>query len=108
MFYTDRQVAVLEFLQRYKRLRGVSPTLEEMAENFGVSKVTVHDHVRQLEKKGAIRKVPHMARALEILDEDYLDTYGIGLLAGRNFSADRQNDASEGILLNAAAVRTLG
>ncbi len=74
MFYTDRQVAVLEFLQRYRRLRGMSPTLEEIAEKFGVSKVTVHDHIRQLEKKGAIRKVPHMARALEILDEDYLDT----------------------------------
>lgn len=73
MFYTDRQVAILEFLQRYRRMRGVSPTLEEIAENFGVSKVTVHDHIRQLEKKGAIRKVPHMARALEILDEDYLD-----------------------------------
>ena len=42
------------------------------------------------------------------IDEDYLDAYGIGLLAGRNFSAERPTDASEGILLNATAVRTLG
>lgn len=73
VFYTDRQVAILEFLQRYRRMRNSSPTLEEMAEAFGVSKVTIHDHVRQLEKKGAVRKIPHKARALEILDPEYRD-----------------------------------
>lgn len=73
VFYTDRQLAILEFLQHYKRLRAVSPTLEEIAQHFGVSKVTVHDHLKQLEKKGAIRRQPHLARALEILDEDYID-----------------------------------
>ena len=73
MFYTDRQLAILEFLQHYRKMRGLSPTLEEIAQNFGVSKVTIHDHVRQLEKKGAIRRQPNMARALEILDPDYAD-----------------------------------
>ena len=73
MFYTDRQVAILEFLQRYRRMSGKSPTLGEIAEHFQVSKVTVHDHVRQLETKGAVRKAPHRARALEILDPNYLD-----------------------------------
>ncbi|MEM7164872.1 MAG: transcriptional repressor LexA [Planctomycetota bacterium] len=73
MFYTDRQLAVLEFLQHYRKMRGLSPTLEEIAQNFGVSRVTIHDHVRQLEKKGAIRREPNLARALEILDPDYAD-----------------------------------
>ncbi len=73
MYYTDRQMAIMEFLQRYRRLRGVSPTLEEIAESFGVSKVTVYDHVRQLEKKGALRKERHKARALEILDPNFLE-----------------------------------
>ncbi|MHC4935039.1 MAG: transcriptional repressor LexA [Planctomycetota bacterium] len=72
-FYTDRQVAVLEFLQRYQRMAGKAPTLSEISEHFGVSKVTVHDHIRQLEAKGAVRKAPHRARALEILDPDYID-----------------------------------
>ena len=70
MFYTDRQVAILEFLQRYRRMAGKSPTLGEMADHFQVSKVTVHDHIRQLESKGAVRKAPHKGRALEILDPD--------------------------------------
>lgn len=73
MFYTDRQVAILEFLQRYRRMSGKSPTLGEIATHFHVSKVTVHDHVRQLESKGAVRKAPHKARALEIIDPNYLD-----------------------------------
>ena len=72
MFYTDRQLAILEFIQRYRGDRGVSPTLEEIAQHFGVTKVTIYDHIRQLEKKGAIRKVPHLARSLEILDEEFL------------------------------------
>ena len=73
MFYTDRQVAILEFLQRFRRMNGKSPTLGEIAVQFQVSKVTVHDHIRQLEAKGAVRKAPHRARALEIIDPDYLD-----------------------------------
>ena len=73
MYYTDRQIAIMEFLQRFRRMRGVSPTLEEIAESFGVSKVTVYDHVRQLEKKGALRKEPHKARALQILDPNFLE-----------------------------------
>lgn len=71
--YTERQLAILEFLVRFKRIRGVHPTLEEIAQNFGVSKVTVHDHMKQLEKKGAIRREPHLARALEVLDPSFLE-----------------------------------
>ena len=73
VFYTDKQLAIIEFIQRFRRMRGKSPTLGEMAEHFRVSKVTVHDHLRQLEAKGAVRKAPHRARALEILDPDYID-----------------------------------
>ena len=73
MFYTDRQLAIMEFLQRYRRMAGKSPTLGEIAEHFHVSKVTVHDHVRQLEAKGAVRKAPHRARSLEIVDPDFLE-----------------------------------
>lgn len=71
MFYTDRQLEIMEFIQRYRKMRGVSPTLEEIAGQFGVSKVTIHDHIRQLEKKAAIRKVPHLARSLEVIDPSF-------------------------------------
>ena len=71
MFYTDRQVQILEFLQEFRRQRSVSPTLQEIAQHFGVTKVTIHDHLKQLEMKKAIERVPHQPRAIEILDPDY-------------------------------------
>jgi len=71
VFYTDRQVEVLEFLRDFRQQRSVSPTLEEMAQHFRVSKVTIHGHLNQLEGKKAILRVPHQARAIEILDPDY-------------------------------------
>ncbi|MFN0058453.1 MAG: transcriptional repressor LexA [Planctomycetota bacterium] len=73
MYYTDRQLAILEFLQRYRQMRTVSPTLQEIAEHFAVSKVTIHDHVQQLERKGAVRRAAHRARSLEVLDPEYQD-----------------------------------
>lgn len=73
MYYTDRQLAIVEFIQRYRRMRQVSPTLEEIAQQFGVSKVTIYEHVRQLESKGAIQREKHRARSLTILDPNYAD-----------------------------------
>ncbi|WKN42174.1 ABC transporter permease [Tunicatimonas pelagia] len=40
-------------------------------------------------------------------DENYLETMGLTLLAGRNFSEDRQTDAQEAIIINETAARTL-
>lgn len=73
MYYTDRQLAIVEFIQRYRRLRQVSPTLEEIAQHFGVSKVTIYEHIRQLESKGAIQREKHRARSLIVLDPNFSD-----------------------------------
>jgi putative ABC transport system permease protein len=45
--------------------------------------------------------------ALQI-DSAYLDTLGMKLAAGRGYSTDYANDASESLLLNESAVRALG
>ncbi|MEM1216740.1 MAG: FtsX-like permease family protein, partial [Bacteroidota bacterium] len=42
------------------------------------------------------------------VDYDYLNTLGIELLAGRNFSPNIRTDAQEAYLLNEAAVKALG
>jgi len=41
-------------------------------------------------------------------DEDFLDTYGIELVSGRNFLSDIQSDLTEAFILNETAVRLLG
>ena len=74
VIYTDRQLAIMEFLQQYRREHRKSPTMEEMATHFNVGRVTIHEHIRNLESKGAIRSTPHLARSIEIIDPQFLDT----------------------------------
>ncbi|MDR9418682.1 ABC transporter permease [Gracilimonas sp.] len=45
---------------------------------------------------------------LEIVDEHYLETMDIELLAGRNFSPDRPSDIKNGLLVNQTFVETMG
>ena len=44
---TRRQREILDFFQAYSSEQGISPTLEEIAENFGVNKVTIFGHVAE-------------------------------------------------------------
>ncbi|MGE4619439.1 MAG: transcriptional repressor LexA [Planctomycetota bacterium] len=74
MIYTLKQLAIMEFLQEYRRERHVSPTMEEMAENFQVGRVTIHEHIKNLESMGAIQRTPHRARSIEIVDPQFCDS----------------------------------
>jgi repressor LexA len=69
VFLTERQLAVLNFIRDFIADKGISPTLDEMSQYFGVSKITIYEHVSALEKKGAIRKTRNMARAIELVDQ---------------------------------------
>jgi repressor LexA len=69
VFLTEKQLAILNFIRDFIRDKGISPTLDEMSQYFGVSKVTIYEHVSALERKGAIRKTRNMARAIELLEE---------------------------------------
>lgn len=70
--YTAKQKAILEFIARSQQQRGVTPSLEEIGEEFGVHRVTIFQHVAALERRGALRRGSHMARSIEILDSDFL------------------------------------
>jgi repressor LexA len=79
--YTARQQQVLEFVRTTLEERGIAPTLEEIATDLGgISRVSVLDHLRALERKGAIRRRSREARAIEILDPDYTPSRGIPLM----------------------------
>lgn len=64
MSLTEKQFQILEFIQQYRDARGISPTMGEIAIVLGVTKVTVHEHLRQLERKGAIRREKFRARSI--------------------------------------------
>jgi len=53
---TRRQRQIVDFFQEYTHDNGMSPTYEEIAEHFGVNKVTIFGHVSELERKGVLRR----------------------------------------------------
>ncbi len=70
MYFTKRQLEILDFLRQYIAKFRVAPTLEEMADHFQVSKITIHDHVKTLEEKGVLRKAKNRARAIELVEPE--------------------------------------
>ena len=67
MYFTEKQLRILEFIKQFRDERGISPTLEEIAENFGVTKITIYEHINQLERKGALKREKFRARSIELL-----------------------------------------
>ena len=63
---TPRQMQILFFAREYRKELGYSPTLQELADELGVSKVTVFEHLGVLERKGIVRREKYRARSLEI------------------------------------------
>ncbi len=79
--YTVRQQQVLEFGRATLEERGIAPTLEEIATDLGgISRVSVLDHLRALERKGAIKRRQREARAITILDPQYVPSRGVPLV----------------------------
>ncbi len=66
---TPKQQKILLLIRDWQLTRGYSPTMQEMAEELGVSKVTVFEHVEALIKKGALRRDANKARSLELSDK---------------------------------------
>lgn len=67
---TRRQRQILDFLRAYQAEHGMSPTLEEIAEQFGVNKVTIFGHVAELERKGLLRRPQRgISRGLQLVEE---------------------------------------
>ena len=66
---TERQRAILEFLHEYVDEHGYPPTVREIGEAVGLrSPSTVHAHLAQLERAGALRRDPTKPRAIELTD----------------------------------------
>lgn len=69
MNLTPKQLNILKLIRDYRITRGYSPTMQELADELGISKVTVFEHVEALIKKGALHREPNKARSLSIADE---------------------------------------
>ena len=69
MKLTRRQREIYDYLAEFIERNGYAPSLEEIAARFGLSSVaTVHEHLENLESKGALRRDPHRSRAIELTE----------------------------------------
>ena len=65
---TKKQKNLLIFINKKIRSSGVSPSYEEMKNSLNLkSKSGIHRLISALEERGFIRRLPHKARALEVL-----------------------------------------
>jgi repressor LexA len=66
---TPKQVEIFRLIRDARMSQGFSPTLQELAAQLGVSRVTVHEHVEQLIKKGALTRETNKARSLSVAED---------------------------------------
>ena len=65
---THKQYELLICIENKLRQSGVSPSFDEMRNALGLkSKSGIHRLITGLEERGFIRRLPHKARALEVV-----------------------------------------
>jgi repressor LexA len=97
---TSRQKEVLSFITGYIRTHVYPPTIREIAEHFAISIKGAHDHVRALQKKGALRQGDGRSRTLELVEcgEEFFEEGNVKIpilgtvAAGRPIFAEENQD----------------
>lgn len=69
---TPQQLRVFKLVREWRNRHGLSPTMQELADELGISKVTVFEHVEALIAKGALHRDANRARSLSIPDSALL------------------------------------
>lgn len=94
---TRRQREILDLFRAYVQQHSISPTLEEIAQQLGVNKVTVFGHVAELERKGMlIRSKRGISRGMQLPEESSgnarIPILG-AIAAGRPIAAVEEGDS---------------
>src|SRR5579884_2586882 len=65
---TQKQRELLLYINQRLNTTGVSPSFDEMKDALGLkSKSGIHRLISGLEERGFLRRLPHRARALEVI-----------------------------------------
>jgi len=96
---TKKQKNLLLFINKKLRSSGISPSYEEMKESLNLkSKSGIHRLISALEERGFIRRLPHKARALEVIKlpetasaNDIYNTFSPSVIKG-GLDKERYND----------------
>jgi repressor LexA len=63
---TERQRAILDFINEYVNENGFPPSVREIGRQFGIYPATVQDHIQALERKGYLQKKRFQSRTLSV------------------------------------------
>jgi len=70
---TPKQKNVLDFIMQFTGENGFAPTLEGIAQHFGLSSVgTVQQYIQALKSKGYLLKKSHVARGLQVVEKEIM------------------------------------
>ena len=64
---TPRQQDLIRAFVAHRRQHNVSPTMQELADAMGISKVSVYGLILNCINRGVMRKTNHIARGLELV-----------------------------------------
>ena len=103
---TKKQKNLLLFINKKLRSSGVSPSYEEMKQSLNLkSKSGIHRLISALEERGFIRRLPHKARALEVIKlpetasaNDIYNSFSPSVIKGgldKNTSNEKSSEISE-------------
>jgi repressor LexA len=68
---TERQKEVLEFIRQQVAQRGYPPSIREIGQEFGIKSTNgVRGILQALERKGEIRRSPHLSRGIELVNPE--------------------------------------
>ena len=111
---TKKQKNLLLFINKKLRSSGVSPSYEEMKESLNLkSKSGIHRLISALEERGFVRRLPHKARALEVLKlpetasaNDLYNSFSPSVIRGGLDQDNSKNENSEVPVLGQIAAGT--
>ena len=111
---TKKQKNLLLYINKKIRSTGVSPSYEEMKNSLSLkSKSGIHRLISALEERGFIRRLPHKARALEVLKlpetasaNDIYNSFSPSVIKGGLDSSNKKNNVNEVPVLGKIAAGT--
>jgi len=65
---TPKQKQIFEYIEKYIKKKGYSPSLEEVGKHFKLVKSTIHQHIKSLKEKGYLEKSDYDSRSIEIMN----------------------------------------
>lgn len=77
---SKRQAEILQFITKFQREKRYSPSLGEIANNFGVSIPTIHQHISYLRKKNLLSANKGRRRSIQTFNDQKRDLVEIPLM----------------------------